>query len=72
MRSRPIFRSLRFLHSAETKAKRHSTRTGMGRCQGGFCLSKVIETIAKENKIAIESVVKENIGSNIIVGEVKK
>ncbi len=48
------------------------TRTGMGRCQGGFCLSKVIETIAKENKIAIESVVKENIGSNIIVGEVKK
>ena len=48
------------------------TRTGMGRCQGGFCLSKTIELIAKKNKISVFDVVKENKGSNIIVSEVKK
>ena len=48
------------------------TRTGMGRCQGGFCLSPTIELIAKTNKIKIEDVVKENIGSNIILGNVKE
>ena len=48
------------------------TRAGMGRCQGGFCLSKTIELIAKENRISEYDVVKENKGSNILVGEVKK
>ncbi|MBQ9790428.1 MAG: FAD-dependent oxidoreductase [Clostridia bacterium] len=48
------------------------TRTGMGRCQGGFCLSKTIELIAKKNNITLFDVVKENKGSNIIVSGVKK
>ena len=48
------------------------TRTGMGRCQGGFCLSKTIELIAKANKINPSDVVKENRGSNIVAGEVKR
>ena len=48
------------------------TRTGMGRCQGGFCLSPTIELIAKANKLQLEDVVKENIGSNIIYGNVKE
>jgi len=47
------------------------TRTGMGRCQGGFCLSKTIEILAKKNNMSVFDVVKENKGSNIIKGEVK-
>ena len=48
------------------------TRTGMGRCQSGFCLSRTIELIAKENNMSEYDVTKENKGSNILVGEVKK
>ena len=48
------------------------TRTGMGRCQGGFCLSPTIELIAKHNNISQFSVVKENKGSNILLGNVKE
>ena len=47
------------------------TRAMMGRCQGGFCMSKVIELIAKNNKMTVFDVNKENKGSQIIVGEVK-
>lgn len=47
------------------------TRTGMGRCQGGFCMSRVIELIAKENNISLFDVVKENKGSSVLVGNVK-
>lgn len=46
------------------------TRAGMGRCQGGFCFSKVMELIARERKIPIEEVTKENANSNIIVGDI--
>lgn len=46
------------------------TRAGMGRCQGGFCFSKVMELIAKERNIPIEQVTKENANSNIIVGDI--
>ena len=47
------------------------TRAGMGRCQGGFCLNKVIEIIARENKVVLSRVNKENIGSNLIVSDIK-
>lgn len=47
-------------------------RAGMGRCQGGFCLDKVINLIAKENKIDIKNVIKDKLGSNIIVKNIKE
>ena len=47
------------------------TRAGMGRCQGGFCFSKVMELIARERNISIDRINKENSGSRIIVGDIK-
>jgi len=46
------------------------TRAGMGRCQGGFCFSKVMEIIARERNISIDEVVKESANSRIIVGDI--
>lgn len=46
------------------------TRAGMGRCQGGFCFSRVMELIAKERGISIDEVIKENATSNVIVGDI--
>lgn len=53
-------------------AIKRRTRAGMGRCQGGYCLYSVINTIATEKNIALESVTKENKGSELIVGNIKQ
>lgn len=42
-------------------------RAGMGRCQGGFCMPRVMELIAEEGEIAIEEVTKFGQGSNILI-----
>lgn len=42
-------------------------RAGMGRCQGGFCMPKVMEIIANENGISIEDVTKFGKGSEILL-----
>ena len=47
------------------------TRAGMGRCQGGFCQSKVAEIIAEELNIPLEEVTKNGEGSNLLVGKTK-
>ena len=52
-------------------AIKRRTRAGMGRCQGGFCMLKVMELIAKERGISIDEVVKEDKNSRIIVGDIK-
>ncbi len=44
------------------------TRLSMGRCQGGFCTSKVIEILAKELNIDVTKVSKFDNNSNILVG----
>ena len=64
-----LSRPLRVLSTDGVKRR---TRTGMGRCQGGFCLARTIELIAQKNNISLFDVVKENKGSNIIVGNVKE
>ena len=51
-------------------AIKRRTRAGMGRCQGGFCFSRVMELIARERGISIDEVLKENKGSRIIVGDI--
>ena len=46
-------------------------RAGMGRCQGGFCGSRVIEILARELKISTQEVNKNKTGSYMITGKVR-
>ena len=47
------------------------TRSGMGRCQGGFCQPYVAELIAKERGIALEEVTKNGKGAYLLTGVTK-
>ncbi len=47
------------------------TRSGMGRCQGGFCSPTVVELIARERGIPFESVTKFGKGSIVNYGKTK-
>ena len=47
------------------------TRSGMGRCQGGFCSPTVVEIIAREKGMAFEDVTKFGKGSVINYGKTK-
>ncbi len=47
------------------------TRSGMGRCQGGFCSPMVVELIAREKNMAFEDVTKFGKGSVINYGKTK-
>lgn len=44
------------------------TRSGMGRCQGGFCQPHIVELIAKERGIPLEQVTKKGKGSWLVTG----
>ena len=46
------------------------TRSGMGRCQGGFCGPYVMKLLAEENDVSKESVTKNGSGSSMIVGRI--
>lgn len=45
------------------------TRSGMGRCQGGFCGPYVMKLIAEELGIAKEEVTKNGAGSHMVIGK---
>ena len=47
------------------------TRSGMGRCQGGFCQTYVVELIAKEREMSLTDVTKSGKGSNLLMGVTK-
>ena len=47
------------------------TRAGMGRCQGGFCGSKVVEILSRELDIPINKVTKFGSGSKILFEKTK-
>lgn len=47
------------------------TRAGMGRCQGGFCGSKVVEILARELGCEINEITKFGNGSNILFDKTK-
>ena len=49
-------------------AVKRRTRSGMGRCQGGFCQPFVAELIARETGVAFEEVTKNGSGSNLVMG----
>lgn len=47
------------------------TRAGMGRCQGGFCGSKVVELLARELHVEVNEITKFGGGSNILFDRTK-
>lgn len=47
------------------------TRAGMGRCQSGFCLPKVLEILSRERGIAEEAVTLSGTGSELITGKTR-
>jgi glycerol-3-phosphate dehydrogenase len=44
------------------------TRSGMGRCQGGFCGPKVLEILAREWGCDPTDINKNNAGSHMVTG----
>ena len=44
------------------------TRAGMGRCQAGFCSTKVMEILARELGIPLEEVTKAGGDSRMLTG----
>ena len=42
-------------------------RAGMGRCQGGFCTPRVMEILSRELHVPMESIRKNNRGSEVLV-----
>ncbi|RLF41221.1 MAG: FAD/NAD(P)-binding oxidoreductase, partial [Thermoplasmata archaeon] len=53
-------------------AIKRRTRAGMGRCQGGFCLPRVVKIISRETGIPVEEIVKENEGSYLFTGRTRE
>lgn len=52
-------------------AVKRRTRSGMGRCQGGFCQPHVAEILARELNIPFETVTKSGKDSRLVVGKSK-
>jgi glycerol-3-phosphate dehydrogenase len=44
-------------------------RAGMGRCQGGFCMARVMEIIAEETGVSFQEVSKNGPGSAVLSGQ---
>lgn len=47
------------------------TRSTMGRCQGSFCVPKVLEVLARELGVPMEQVTKHGAGSEIVRGDIR-
>lgn len=48
------------------------TRSGMGRCQGGFCSPQIVEILSRELNVPYESITKSGGNSIINVGKTKE
>lgn len=53
-------------------AVKRRLRAGMGRCQGGFCSPRIVEILARELNVPVETITKNEPGSEIIVGKCRK
>jgi glycerol-3-phosphate dehydrogenase len=49
---------------------KYYTRAGMGRCQGGFCTYRIMQIIARETGLPLESITKHGPGSELVLGRV--
>ena len=47
------------------------TRAGMGRCQAGFCTSRVMEILSRELEISMLEVTKSGVNSEMLLGRTK-
>ena len=56
-------------HSLNGLKKR--VRTGMGRCQGGFCTSEIIDILSREWNVPPENIFKNGPGSPVVKGRVR-
>ncbi len=54
-----------------TDGIKRRTGTGMGRCQGGFCLPLVTDILSRELGVELEQVTKRGKGSELLVGKTK-
>ena len=54
--------------ATDIDAVKRRTRSGMGRCQGGFCQPNVAQILARELNIPLEKVTKKGKGSEILAG----
>lgn len=52
-------------------AVKRRTRAGMGRCQGGFCSSRILEILSRELGISMEEITKSGGESRILAGRTK-
>lgn len=52
-------------------AVKRRVRAGMGRCQGGFCTTYVVDLLARENGVDPTAVTKFGKGSELLVGRTK-
>lgn len=52
-------------------AVKRRTRSGMGRCQGGFCQPQVAEILAREQGVELDKVTKSGKKSYILTGKTK-
>ena len=46
------------------------TRSGMGRCQGGFCGPYIMRLLAEELGVPMETITKNGAGSNLLTGRI--
>lgn len=46
-------------------------RAGMGRCQGGFCMPRVVEILSRELNVPMTEILKSEEGSYILTGRTK-
>ncbi len=48
------------------------TRSGMGRCQGGFCTPRIIQILSEMQGVPPEAVTKKGPGSPLVIGKLRK
>lgn len=51
---------------------KYRCRSMMGRCQGGYCLTRITELLCQEKNLALEEVLYQRKGSNMFTGVVLK
>jgi glycerol-3-phosphate dehydrogenase len=60
------------LGARDLDALKRRTRVGMGRCQGGFCLPRLMEILSEELNVDYTEITKSGRNSKIVVGKVKE
>lgn len=53
-------------------AVKRRTRSGMGRCQGGFCSPRIAEILSRELGMSVQEVTKKGGGSALLTGKTKE